>query len=281
MNPDLVAAEATYRAINNAFPTETKLAHALAYLRTYASPRVSGLLAHTGHVQHSPTKRAVDTGLHFLELLHHGLDSPQGHQVIESMNRMHHHWKIRNEDNLWVLGTFAVLGPQVIDTYAWRTLTDAERQATVDWWREVGTRMGITDIPTTYPDFAATFRDYELTHLRCSDAGQQLLAASWPVAMTQLPAPLRPLGRHIIAALTDEPARAALALPAVPSLARAALRTALVTASLAAHQRNPHPTLTFTPGASVGPYTRGYKIEELGVGEDHLHPAVQRATRHT
>ncbi|WP_187279468.1 oxygenase MpaB family protein [Quadrisphaera setariae] len=278
--PERVAeAEATYQRVVQEFTLEFRLANALAYLRTYASPRVAALLLHTGHVQHASTERAVDTALFVYELVHHGIDSEQGQEVVRRLNAMHGRWSIRNDDSLWVLGTFAVLGPQMIDALGWRRLTDDERQACVDWWREVGTRMGITGIPETHAEFADAFRAYELAHLRRTDAGRVLLEASWDVMVSDLPEPLRPVSRLLAAALTDEPARSALGLPRVGAPVRTALRLGLVTRGLLSPTRGRPVPGWFTPGAPLGPYPEGYSLADLGVGEHHRHPAVVRVVQ--
>jgi hypothetical protein len=272
----LAQAEATYQRVVEEFTLELRLANALAYVRTCASPRVAALLLHTGHVQHASTKRAVDTALFVYELLHHGVDSPQGREVVRRLNAMHHRWSIRNDDSLWVLGTFAVLGPRMVDALGWRRLTDDEHRACVDWWREVGTRMGITGIPETPADFADHFRSYEVAHLRRTEAGQALLEASWDVMTAELPEGLRPVSRLLAAALTDEPARSALGLPRVGAPARTALRLALVSRGLLSSTRGTAVPGWFVPGAPIGPYPGGYTLDDLGVGEEHRHPAVAR-----
>ncbi|TNM68785.1 DUF2236 domain-containing protein [Streptomyces sp. NP160] len=270
----LAAAEATYQRVVAEFTLEFRLASALAYVRTYASPRVARLLHHTGHVQHAATERAVDTALFVYELVHHGVDSPQGREVVRRLNAMHHRWSIPNDDSLWVLGTFAVLGPRTIDTLGWRRLTDDERQACADWWREVGTRMGITGIPETHAELADLFRAYEVAHLRPTAEGRALLEASWDVMTSDLPAPLRPVSRLLAAALTDEPARSALGLAHVGAPTRTAFRLALVSRGLLSRTRGTSVPGWFTPGAPLGPYPDGYTLDDLGVGEHHRHPAT-------
>ncbi|WP_176819081.1 oxygenase MpaB family protein [Quadrisphaera sp. DSM 44207] len=273
--PDhLARAEAVYQdLVTVRFGFEARLGHVLAYLRTYASPSIAGLLAHTGHVQHAPEKRATDTGLFVYELFVAGLDSPTGDQVVRRLAAMHSRWRIADDDYTWVLGTFAVLGTRVIERCARRRLTDDERQATVDWWREFGTRMGVVDVPATYAEFADAFDDYERRRLRRTEEGQALLAASWPALVAGLPAPARPLARQLVGVLTDEPARSALGLPRPDPATRAAVTTALRARALL--QRGRGTGLGFTPGAPIGPYRDGYTLDDLGVGDDHRHPMAR------
>ena len=266
--------EEAYRDLTMvAFPFETKIANTLAYLRTSAAPRIANLVAHTGHAEHAPLKRATDTGLLMYELFYNGFDSPQGRAVVGKLRQMHHRWSIRDEDYVYVLGTFAVLGPQTIDRYGWRKLDDHERQVTVDFFRELGTRMGMVDIPETYDDFEDAFETYERTELRRTDNGQRLMEVGWDAAATNLPAPLRPLARSVVAALTDEPARTAMGLKAPTRAAQAAVRAAMLTRGIVGRVKDPESgTSSFTPGGAYEVYPDGYTIDDLGVGDHARHP---------
>ncbi|TXR52471.1 oxygenase MpaB family protein [Quadrisphaera setariae] len=256
-------AQATYRAlVQEHYPVEFSIGHRLAYLRTYASPRVAGLLVQTGHVAHTPLKRATDTGLFIYELIHAGFDSETGEHVVARLRAMHLRWKIRNEDHLWVLGTFVVLSLRLIDQVSHRPLSEDERQATVDFYRELGTRMGVQDVPADFATFAATFDAYELANLRRSPAGQQLLAATWRAALSTMPAVLRPFTGQAIAALTTEPARTALGLDRPSALTRSAVFLALRTHSRTGVLASTAPQ--FTPGGPQVVYPGGYRLEQLG-----------------
>ena len=70
-----------------------------------------------------------------------------------------------------------------IDKYGWRRLTEAERTASANYYRELGRHMGIKDIPATHQQFAAFLDQYEREHfgfdegaLAVSEATLQLMA---------------------------------------------------------------------------------------------------------
>lgn len=260
----LARAEAIYRdVVMRTFAFESRVGHHLAFMRTFTSPSVVGLLAHTGQIEADHHRRGTDTGLFMYELIHHGLDSPTGRHIVERLNAMHHRWRISNDDYVWVLGTFCVLGIQVIDRYGWRALTDEERQATIDWYRELGTRMGIQGIPTTYDTFETRFRDYENSHLRRTAKGDRLIAVTLDIVLSPVPRPLRPAALKAAAVIVDEPARTALGLPTPGRLTTAAVKLALRARALL-RRRKIDPQPWFTPGEPVSDYPNGYTIADLG-----------------
>lgn len=267
MTPDLERAEQVYRRLAMVdLGSDTFFAHHLAYLRSAASPRISGLLAHTGHVEHASTKRATDTGLLVYSVIHHGLDSPQGRQLIATLNTMHGRWSIANEDFLWILGTFVVPTTRFLDRFAWRRVTEVEREATATWFSALGERMGLTALPTCYADFEAVVDDYEASELAPSEAADRLFGASLHLTDTVLPPILRPRARTLLGALFEPQVRTALRLP-TPSLAvRAAVGAGMVARSLQARP-GPGAASPFVPGAPVPAYPGGWSIGDLGVGD--------------
>src|SRR4029079_16871667 len=91
-----------------AFPWDTTRALELALFRTFASPRIGGLLHTTGEFAARAQKRYDDTDLIVSEILENGFDSERGGRAIARMNALHGRFKIRNEDFLYVLSTFVV-----------------------------------------------------------------------------------------------------------------------------------------------------------------------------
>ena len=65
-----------------------------------------------------------------------------------------------------------------IQRFGWRPLDAAESVALFHFWREVGTRMHIEDIPATGEEFERYNRDYETTHFRPNPGSQRVAAAT-------------------------------------------------------------------------------------------------------
>ena len=70
-----------------------------------------------------------------------------------------------------MLATFVVVPVRWIDAFGWRPLSWHERHAAYAYYREVGRRMGITDLPGSYAETADLLDAYEERHMRFT-AGQ-------------------------------------------------------------------------------------------------------------
>jgi hypothetical protein len=151
------------------FPWDTRRALELALFRTFAVPRISGLLHRTGEFERRPQRRYDDTVLLIAEFVEHGYDTPRGRAAIAGMNAQHGRYRIRNRELLYVLSTFVLEPARWIDAHGWRSLTAAERTAGFVFWREVGERMGIGDEDgalSSAEALDAWSRAYEATEMR-------------------------------------------------------------------------------------------------------------------
>jgi hypothetical protein len=123
------------------FPWDTTRSLEFALFRTFASPRIGGLLHATGEFEARAQKRYDDTDLIVSELVEHGYDSERGQRALARMNQIHARFHIANQDFLYVLSTF-VLEPIRWNTrFGWRPMTGWERLGWFRFWLEVGRRM--------------------------------------------------------------------------------------------------------------------------------------------
>src|SRR4249919_2786637 len=84
------------------FPWDTTRALELALFRTFASPRIGGLLHATREFEARAQKRYDDTDLIVSEIIENGCDSERGRRAIGRMNEIHARFKIANDDFLYV-----------------------------------------------------------------------------------------------------------------------------------------------------------------------------------
>ena len=86
------------------------------------------------------------------------------------MNQQHGPFNIANEDFLYVLSTLIYEPIRWNARFGWRAMCEEERLAMFYFWREVGRRMGIRDIPANYGEFERNNIEYEKRHYRYTEA---------------------------------------------------------------------------------------------------------------
>jgi hypothetical protein len=250
------------------FPWELNRALELAVLRTFCVPRISQLLRATGEFVHRPQKRYDDTALIMGNILKWGYDSPQGEAAIARMNRIHQRFAIPNEDFLYVLSTTIYEPIRWNQRFGWRPFTEVEKQALFHFWREVGKRMHITDLPQTYEAFEGFKHRYEAEHFcyapdnaLVGNAVIQLISSWFPA----LAAPLVPL---MVNAVIDEPMRQALGWsrphPILQQLVVHGLRWGRRSSRLLPQRTHSR----FVVDAPTTTYPEGYQIHTLGPDDD-------------
>jgi len=264
---DAAAAASVHRLAGLLFPWDITRALELALLKTFCLPSISGLLAQTGEFEQRPRKRYDDTGLMVAEMMRHGPDSPQGRAVIERMNRIHGHFAISNDDFVYVLSGFVAEPIRWLERYGWRPLSPGEQEALFRFWRQVGARMGLADLPGSLAELLAlnTRVEAELfrpaaVNRRVADATLAMLLAAWPPALR--PA-LEPLLRGL---LEPQVARSLQWHPSPPWLRRGvrlALRGRSALANLWQRLQPPRRTRFFSE-APTPSYGASFRLEQLG-----------------
>ncbi|MDJ0395385.1 oxygenase MpaB family protein [Rhodococcus sp. G-MC3] len=206
------------------FPWDYQRALEFALFRTYCVPSISTLLEKTGEFENRPQKRYDDTSLLMAEMLEHGYDSERGRESLRVVNRMHSQYSIDNDDMLYVLTTFIYEPIEWIDTYGWRRLHPKERLATFHFYREVGMRMGIRNIPESYTEFAKFKLDYEERTFRYTEDNHKVGTYTLDLFCSWFPTPLHPAVRQSVYALMDSRMAGAFGFPAgSPTLRRVAV----------------------------------------------------------
>jgi ER-bound oxygenase mpaB/B'/Rubber oxygenase, catalytic domain len=246
------------------FPFDTTRALEFALFRTFCVPSIAALLDRTGEFQKRPQKRYDDTDIIVSELMEWGYDSDRGLRPLRRMNQQHGRFVIANEDFLYVLSTFIYEPIRWNERFGWRLMGDAERLAYFYFWREVGRRMNIGNLPQDYVTFEQFNRDYERQHYRFTKANQRVGAAIRELFVSWFPRMLSPLVRSTIYSLLDDPLINAFGFPRPSRFMRCfvpgALRLRAALAGLLPPRRCPrlrtqlrHPS-----------YPDGYVIEQLG-----------------
>lgn len=257
------------------FPREARMGWQLAFLRTFAVPRMAQTLVDAGQLVHSPLKRAYDTGLIIYELVYGGTDSPRGRQMISVMNRAHHGNNIYDEDMTYVLCAFMVTPLRYIERTGWRPLTENDQHASWAFYARLGKLMNIATIPPDYAAAAAFYDRYERAMVSPSPAGYLLGANLIKVLKFRFPAPVRPVAAPLFVLLLADPAIAsALGLTAPPRLLQRLTDRACAVFGAIQRQLPPRTNAIFTPGMATDKqqYPNGYRLSDLGPAEARSRP---------
>ncbi|MGC5342015.1 oxygenase MpaB family protein [Streptomyces sp. DT24] len=247
------------------FPWDITRALELALYRTYAVPAIGRLLAETAELTERSQKRYDDTALLLDAVTEHGFDSVQGRTAVRRMNQMHRAYDIGDDDMRYVLCTFVVVPKRWLDDYGWRRLSDHELRASAAYYRTLGARMGIKDLPETYQDFERTLDAYEDEHFGWDDGGRQVADATLALMASWYPSALAPLVRGASLALLDDPLLRAFRYerpgPLARRLTRGALRARARAVRLLPPRSRPHHA---RQNPEIKGYPNGYELSELG-----------------
>lgn len=246
------------------FPWDTTRSLEFALFRTFASPAISALLHRTREFEERPQKRYDDTDVLISTLMECGYDSDRGRAAIARMNTLHGRFNIRNEDFLYVLSTFVFEPIRWNARFGWRTKTEKERVALFHFWRAVGERMHIRDIPADYAGFERFSADYESKHCRFTEANQRVGAATRNLFMSWFPRPLRPLVKRGINAFMDETLIQAFRFEAPSPWLRQAVATGLKLRGHALRWWPRRKAALLRTALRPRSYPDGYTIEKIG-----------------
>jgi hypothetical protein len=249
------------------FPWDTTRALEFALFRTFCVPAISALLDRTQEFGLRAQKRYDDTDIIVSEMMEHGYDSERGRAALERMNAIHGRFKIRNSDFLYVLSTFVFVPVRWNERFGWRRMLEKERIALFHFWREVGLRMHIADIPADYGDFERFSAGYERENYRFTESNHRVGLAVRELFKSWFPRWTRPLVERCIHAFMDDALLEAFGFPKASPALRRAVDLALKGRALAlrAIPRRSRPVLRteMTPRS----YPEGYRIEKLGPAE--------------
>lgn len=245
----------------------------LALFYTYGSESVSRLLDRTGEFARHGQKRYDDTRLLIAHFLDTGWDGEFGRSALARMNQTHAHYRIPNEDYLFVLWTFIEFPRRWTSRYSRRRMTPHECTAWFHFWREVGQRMGLRDVPATPQDFDRFAEAYAAQQFVPSEASARVATATADVMRGWMPKGLKWLVDPVVYGFFTGDRRFLAAVHARGS-ATVGCVTAIGLKALGLLKRlwapGPYPQLVDSPRNRTYPW-HDYQIS-------HLRPARLQAT---
>jgi hypothetical protein len=200
-------------------------------------------------------------------VVEHGFDSPEGRAAVRRMNHMHGAYDIGNDDLRYVLSTFVVMPIRWIDAFGWRRLTEGERIAGANYYRSLGRRMGIRDIPETWQGFAHYLDAYEREHFGFDAGGRAVAEATLALLATFPPNQLlpAPVVRRLSLAVMDPPLLDAFGFERPGPVLRAVARGALKARGRVVRFFPPRRRAYYArQWPQIRSYPHGYRVERLG-----------------
>lgn len=195
-----------------------------ALIKSYGIVSGTKLLVQTGRLTNTAVvgKRSEDTGAILGEILVQGLDSDRGLKALAKMNWIHARYgsKITNDELIHTLALFVLEPQRWIDQFEWRPLTRLEKVAYFVYWKEIGNRMGMMDIPSTLEDLQAWTKKYEKTAMYYAESNRRCYDATIQLFLKDTPLFLRGFMEKVIACFLQEYAREALGVPDPPTWLR-------------------------------------------------------------
>lgn len=211
------------------FPFDMTRALEVALFHTYGSQSVAALLDRTGQFQRQGQKRYDDTNVLIALFMEAGWEGGEGAAAIARMNRIHGHFRIPNDDFLFVLWTFMDFPIQWMRDFGWRAFTPHEEAAWFHYWLGIGQRMGLSHLPATKAAFDTWVDAYEQREMQPNDASARVARATVAVMQAWLPRPLRfavlPAAACLVRPRLRKAARMAEPNPLLAATLRAVLKT--------------------------------------------------------
>jgi hypothetical protein len=180
------------------------------------------------------------------------------------MNRLHGRFGIANEDFLYVLSTFVYEPIRWNERFGRRRFVEQERLAWFHYWREVGKRMAIKEIPSTFEELERYNVEYERANFRFAESNARVARASRDMFLAWFPGLPKRLGAHAIAALMDDRLREAIGFPRPPHAIVRSVEGALRARARALRLLPPRRRPKLRTQLRHRTYRNGYVIEALG-----------------
>jgi len=256
------------------FPWDTVRALEIALYRTYCVPGISALLDRSGEFYRAAQRRYDDTAILVAEMCEWGYEEGRGREALERMNWAHGHFRIANDDFLYVLSTFVYEPIRWLDRYGWRPTCRNERLGFYWFWRRIGERMGIREIPPSYETFEAWAAGYERQTFRYTDSNRKIGEATRDLFAGWYPKVLAPVVHQAIYALLDDAMRDAFGFPRPhPLLSRMVSGSLVLRGRLVRWLPVRRRARFFTDGRNRT-HPKGYEI--AGLGPERLRDAERR-----
>lgn len=184
-----------------------------ALVKTYSIASGTSLLVQTGQLASPSTvgKRAEDTGVFIGEFVIGSADSERGMRALAKVNWLHGRYgsKIGNDEMIHTLAMFILEPQRWIEKYEWRAMIELERVAAFVYWKEIGNRMGIKNIPATLEEMQAWVDEFEKTHMVYAETNRICAESTTNLFLRNVPSFMGGFVRKVAASFLEKRVRVA------------------------------------------------------------------------
>ncbi|KAL7008437.1 hypothetical protein EMMF5_002166 [Cystobasidiomycetes sp. EMM_F5] len=165
-------------------------------------------------------RRAEDTATAVGELLYGDIDKERGSIALARVNWLHSRYGslITQDDLKYTLSLFVSEPFDMNEQFEWRSFTHLEKQARFVFWREVGARMGITNLPQTLAELRAWSNSYSEKKSIYAPSNEQVGDATFAVLLDPVPSFLKRFAKQAALTLIDDHTRTAFGWQRPPRL---------------------------------------------------------------
>jgi hypothetical protein len=146
----------------------------------------------------------------------------------------------------------------------WRATVKNERLGYYYFWRAIGARMGITNIPESYEAFEEWSRRYERERFTFAETNRRVGSSTRDLFASWFPMIFTPILRYSIYAMLDDVMLTSFGFPQPLPLTRPALRATLKLRSFFAGWLPPLGEPHFFTDDRNRTHPNGYEISKLG-----------------
>ncbi len=177
---------------------------------------------------------------------------------------MHGRYDISNDDYLYVLSTFVLVPGRWNENFGWRPYSEKERRAGLNYWRELGRRMKIRDIPGDVDELDRWSRAYEQANSRFTESNRHVADDTLNLFLSWYPRWLRPMVRLGVMSLLEDYLLDAFGYKHPPGWVRRLVELSLrIRARVIPWlPRRRHPRLI--TNERMRSYPGGHRLDELG-----------------
>lgn len=168
--------------------------------KTYSIPSISVILVKTNEMKENMSKRYDDTDLILREIIEHSNDENKIRPTlaIQRLNFLHGQYPISNNDYLYTLAVFIIEPIYWVDNYGYRKSHPKEREAMYVYWYDIGSKMGIKNIPNSWEETEQWMIEYELNHMRFHKNNLIIKKSTLDLFLSPFPSFIHPFGDSIL-----------------------------------------------------------------------------------